>query len=189
MGFRVITKAMNLYAYQQLFFTTLEYGELRPVFQEAQSVVPLAQLHDYNVLLLAGIASPKQLLHDLTPQVGYVTPLIFADHHQFTHNDVKTINEAFSQLSEPRVIVTTEKDATRLQQVEGLSDLVRTNLFIIPINVCFMLEQGNTFNSYIINYVHKNSRNSILAQAKDDHKPHNRNHSGNGSRAISFRNY
>ena len=189
MGFRVITKAMNLYAYQQLFFTTLEYGELRPVFQEAQSVVPLSQLHDYNVLLLAGIASPKQLLHDLTPQVGYVTPLIFADHHQFTHHDVKNINEAFARLPEPRIIITTEKDATRLQLVEELSDLVRTNLFIIPINVCFMLEQGNTFNSYIINYVHKNSRNSILAQAKDDHKTHNRNHSGNGTRTISFRNY
>ena len=187
MGFRVITKAMNLYAYQQLFFTTLDYGELRPVFKDVQHVATLSQLKKHNVLLLTGIASPKQLLHDLSPQVGHVVPLTFADHHQFTHRDVATINGAFNQLPEPRVIITTEKDATRLQLAEGLSDLVRANLFLIPINVCFMLEQGNTFNSYIINYVHKNSRNCILAQAKDDHKSDNSNHSGNRPRTISFR--
>jgi len=189
MGFRVITKAMNLYAYQQLFFTTLDYGELHPVFADALHVPTLAELKEHNVLLLTGIASPKQLLHDLSPQVGHVTPLTFSDHHQFTHHDVTTINEVFNQLVEPRVIITTEKDATRLQQVEGLSDCVRANLFVIPINVCFMLEQGNTFNSYIINYVHKNSRNSILAQAEDDHKSDDSHHSGNRPRTISFRNY
>ena len=32
MEFRVLTKALNLYPYQKLFFTTLEYGDLQPLY-------------------------------------------------------------------------------------------------------------------------------------------------------------
>jgi len=192
MEYRVITKAMSLYPYQQLFFTTLEYGELKPVFsptKNAPSVATLSQLKDYHVLLLTGIASPEQLQHDLKPYAAELTPLSFPDHHQFKEKDVQLINDTFAALPSPRIIITTEKDATRLQQTEGLSSLVCANLFIIPIQVCFMLEQGNNFNSYIINYVHKNSRNSILVKTKDDHKPKDGDCAGNRTRTISFRNY
>ena len=189
MGYRVITKAMNLYPFQQLFFTTLEYGELKPVFAHAvPPVATLSQLKGYHILLLTGIASPEQLMHDLAPTTPDITPLTFPDHHEFNEKDVQLINDTFGALPSPRIIITTEKDATRLQATEGLSNLVRANLFIIPINVCFMLEQGNTFNSYIINYVHKNSRNSILVKAKDDNKSKNSHRTGDRSRTISFRN-
>ena len=189
MGYRVITKAMNLYPFQQLFFTTLEYGELKPVFAEAaKSATTMSQLKDYHIMLLTGIASPEQLEHDLAPLTSNITPLTFPDHHVFNEKDVQLINETFAALPSPRIIITTEKDATRLHETGGLSDLTRANLFIIPINVCFMLEQGNTFNSYIINYVHKNSRNSILVKAKDDNKSQDSHRAGNGSRTISFRN-
>ena len=188
MDYRVITKAMNLYPFQQLFFTTLEYGDMYPVFSEATVAPQLQELKDRHILVLTGIASPKQLLHDLTPITPHLTPLSFADHHVFNAKDVELINSTFAALPSPRIIITTEKDATRLQQAEGLSNEVKANIFVLPINVCFMLEQGNTFNSYIINYVHKNSRNSILVKAKDDNKPKNSNSTGDRSRTISLRN-
>ena len=59
MNFRVITKAMNLYPYQQLYFTTLEYDNLRPVFNNGKRVVTSQQLTELNVLLITGIASPR----------------------------------------------------------------------------------------------------------------------------------
>ena len=206
MDYRVITRAMNLYPFQQLYFTTLEYGDLRPVFKGGASAsasaaasvsaaasahVPcaatLSQLKDCHVLLLTGIASPQQLLHDLAPLTSNLTPLTFPDHHAFNEKDVSLINDTFAALPSPRIVITTEKDATRLQATEGLSDLLRANLFILPINVCFMLEQGETFNTYIINYVHKNSRNSILVKRKDDHKPKDSHRAGDRPRTISFR--
>ena len=190
MEYRVITKAMNLFPYQQLFFTTIEYEQqLRPVFNDVQNGKELQAVKGYNILLLMGIASPEQLMHDLSPLTPHITPLTFADHHQFNAKDVQLINDTFAALPSPRIIITTEKDAPRLCQTEGLSDFVRTNLFIIPISVCFMLEQGEVFNNHIINYVHKNSRNSILVKAKDDNKSHNSNRAGNRPRTISFRNY
>ena len=61
MEFRVITKAMGLYPYQQLYFSTHEYEAPRPVFPETAKPDKLAGLTDLkgkNILLLTGIASP-----------------------------------------------------------------------------------------------------------------------------------
>ena len=88
----------------------------------------------------------------------------------------------------PKVIITTEKDATRLLHVEGLSDEVKSSIYVLPVNIKFMLDQEEMFNEKIIGYVRKNSRNSILAKGKDDHKPKDSHRAGNRPRTISFRN-
>ena len=44
------------------------------------------------------------------------------------------------------------------------------------------------FNKTIIDYVRKNSRNSILAKAKDEHKSKDSYNTGNRTGTISFRN-
>ena len=38
MEYRVLTKQMNLYAFQQLYFTTLSYGKLRPLFNGGKEI-------------------------------------------------------------------------------------------------------------------------------------------------------
>ena len=197
MEFRVITKAMSLYPYQQLFFSTHEFEALRPVFSkkpkhlkktEAPEHMELSALADKNILLLTGIASPEQMLIDLKTYAKEVTPLAFSDHHNFKEKDVNRINEAFCALPSPKLIITTEKDETRLKEVEGLSDEVKKHLYALPIKIQILLDQENTFNQNIINYVRKNSRNSILAKKPDDHKPKDSNSSGDRPRTISFRN-
>lgn len=187
MEFRVITKAMNLYPFQRLFFTCLEYRNITPVFGSGeQSLDSIGK--DCHILLLTGIASPQQMIEDLSPRCPHITPLTFGDHHTFTSSDVARINNEFAALPHPKMIITTEKDATRLIAVEGLSEEVRGAMFALPVKIRFMLGQEESFNEKIIGYVRKNSRNSILAKTKDDHKSHNRHHSGDRPRTISFRN-
>lgn len=187
MDYRVLTKAMNLYPYQSLLFSTLQYGDLQPMFGgEPRQLSTLKS--DENVLLLTGIASPKQMILDLQPYTKNITSLSFGDHHRFTHKDYERINNTFESMPSPKVLVTTEKDAARIIGGEGLSENVRRNMYVLPIEIKFMLEQEELFNQKIISYVQKNSRNSILAKAKDDNKPKNSNHTGNGARTISFRN-
>ena len=188
MEFRVIVKAMNLYPYQQLYFTTLDYGELKPVFSGHHTRVSMTQLAEYHVLLLTGIASPEQIEHDLSPLVRHIQPLAFSDHHQFRAKDIQRINDTFAAMEGPKCIITTEKDVTRLQTVKGLSDEVRQNIYVLPVRIQFMQEQEDKFNQFIIGYVRKNSRNSILAKRKDDHKTNNSDSTGNRPRTISFRN-
>ena len=189
MEYRVITKAMNLFPYQHLYFSTLEYEPLRPVFPKEKRTALLSEVSGQNVLLLTGIASPRQLLEDLTPQARSITPLSFADHHDFKKRDIRRLNEAFESLPSPKCIVTTEKDTARLIGVEGLSEAVRQQLYLLPVRIRFMSDQDELFNQNIIDYVHKNSRNSILAQAKDDHKSQDSHRSGDRPRTISFRNH
>ena len=184
MEFRVLTKAMDLYPFQKLYFTSIDYDTPKGVFEEKQ--IELDKLQDYHVLLLTGIASPKQMEHDLKPMTKDITNLSFGDHHSFKGKDIDRINDAFESMPEPRIIITTEKDAVRLRETEGLYEKVKSNMYELPIKVSFMLDQQDNFNEKIISYVRKNSRNSILA--KDDNKSKDSYHSGNRSRTISFRN-
>ena len=186
MEFRVLTKAMDLFPYQELFFTTLEYEKLTPVFGDKANQLERIE-KNFNVLLLTGIASPEQIIHDLKVDRTKLTTLSFSDHHNFKSKDINKINDTFDEMPEPKIIVTTEKDAVRLKSTEGLSQSVQDHIYALPIRVKFMLEQEETFNEKIISYVRKNSRNSILVKAKNDHKSKNSDHSGNRSRTISFR--
>ena len=186
MEFRVLTKAMDLYPFQKLYFTSIDYDTPKGVFEEKQ--IGLDKLQDYHVLLLTGIASPKQMEHDLKPMTKDITNLSFGDHHSFKGKDIDRINDTFESMPEPRIIITTEKDAVRLRETDGLYEKVKSNMYELPIKVSFMLDQQDNFNEKIISYVRKNSRNSILAKRKDDHKSEDGNHSGNRSRTISFRN-
>lgn len=185
MEFRVLTKALDLYPYQELYFTTLEYGNLTPIF--GGDDVQLKSITGQHALLLTGIASPRQMEEDLKPYNLKITPLRYADHHRFKARDIERINQVFASLPEPRIIITTEKDAARLVEVEGLSQLVRKSIYALPVSIRFMLEGKENFNNKIISYVRKNSRNSILAKGKDDNKPKDSHHSGNRPRTISFR--
>ena len=186
MEFRVLTKAMDLYPFQKLYFTSIDYDTPKGVFEENQ--IELDKLQDYHVLLLTGIASPKQMEHDLKPMTKDITNLSFGDHHSFKGKDIDRINDTFESMPEPRIIITTEKDAVRLRETEGLYEKVKSNMYELPIKVSFMLDQQDNFNEKIISYVRKNSRNSILAKRKDDNKSKDSYHSGNRSRTISFRN-
>ena len=201
MEYRVLTKALELFPYQGLYFTTLEYDDPMPLFPKEidgytetpngelnfQFSIRDSELKSQNVLLLTGIASPQQMEEDLQPKCKTITPLTFGDHHAFKSKDIRRINEAFESLPKPRIILTTEKDAARLRHADGLSDDVRRNLYVQPVRISFMLEQEESFNTKILSYVQKNSRNSILAKDKDAVKTKDSNHSGERSRRISFR--
>ena len=191
MEYRVLTKAMDLFPYQSLFFTTFDHSPLQPVFKEASgpgTEHTLSSLSGYNILLITGIASPRQLQEELnqlltpnsqllTPNSQLLTPnsqlltLTFPDHHRFRSKDVRRINSQFEAMPQPRCIITTEKDATRLRDAEGLSDEVRRSMYALPVHVSFMLDQEQAFNDNITGYVRKNSRNSILAKSPEEHRP------------------
>jgi len=167
--FRVLTKALDLYPYQKLFFTTLEYDPLAPIYCGESR--PLSSLPaDGHILLLTGIASPRQMQEDLKPYAADITPMTFADHHRFTKKDIRRINDTFATMPEPKVVITTEKDNARLFGLEGLSEEVRHNIYRLPVRIKFMLEQGEQFDKFITDYIQKNSKNSILNKKKNEAK-------------------
>ncbi|MBR6120941.1 MAG: tetraacyldisaccharide 4'-kinase [Prevotella sp.] len=191
MDYRVITKAMDLFPYQHLYFTTLNYGKMYPLYNNIKGMRAIEQIGaDEHVLLLTGIASPKQLQIDLAPYASQLTTLTFPDHHNFRKKDIRRLNELFEKMPAPKCIITTEKDAARLKtNGNGLSEEVRKSIYALPVEVQFMQEQEASFNENIIGYIRKNSRNSILTKAKDGQKAKRDSHpSESNPRTISFRN-
>ena len=169
MEFRVLKRAMNPFPFQQLFFTTIKYNDLAAVFGDSRR--PITGITpDTHILLLTGIASPQQMIVDLQTVSKHITPLTFADHHRFTPADEERINSEFKALPSPKIIITTEKDSTRLQHTTMLSDEVRHSTFALTMEIKFLLEGEKVFNKKIIDYVRKNSKNSILAKRKNDNK-------------------
>ena len=175
MEFRVLTRAMDLYPYQNLFFTTLNYKKPKGIFSDKEMALTDIS-NDTSIMLLTGIASPQQMIVDLKPYGKQIVPLSFADHHNFSASDIEKINSKFAALPSPRIIITTEKDRSRLLTAEGLSEEVKGSIYALPIEVKFMLDGEKTFDEKIISYVRKNSRNSILAKRKEEkEKEKNRN--------------
>ena len=152
-GYRIIRKALNLKPFQHLFFSTFRYGHLRRLFTETpgqeEELTP-----DTHVLLLTGITSPQQMLMDLQRTTRHITPLSFPDHHKFTQQDVQRIEEAFTAMhGSKRLIITTEKDASRLQYVEILSPVIRRHLYVQPIEVEILCGQQEEFEQLIKDFV------------------------------------
>lgn len=187
MEYRVLTKALDLFPYQDLYFTTINYSAPRRVFGGEE--VKMEELAHCHVLLLSGIASPKNMEKDLEGKFASMKTLTFSDHHMFKRKDIARVNEAYNALPAPRAIITTEKDAVRLRAVEGLEEELKTHLLELPIKVDFMLGQEEAFNEKIISYVRKNSRDSILVKRKDDNKSKDGHHTGNRPGTISFRDH
>ena len=195
MEFRVLTKAMSLFPYQHLYFTTLTYDTPHPLCGAPPAT--LTDLAARNILLITGIASPRQMKEDLedirSRQPGAkddtLTTMTFPDHHAFSRKDIERINSTFKSMPEPKVIITTEKDAARLEEVEGLSDEVRQHIYVLPISIKFMQQgQEEKFRDFITGYVIKNSRNSILAKGKMEPKEHSGHQQpSNKPTTISFK--
>ncbi len=165
--FNIITKRLSLYAYQELYFSRFRYGMLQPLFPEnSNSRKTLSSLkEDEQVLLVTGIASPISLVKEVEFYSSHVSLLAFDDHHDFTAKDLQQIKEQFLNLeSSNRLIITTEKDATRLQSHPALEETLKPYIYVLPIDIEILQNQQQIFNQNIIGYVRTNSRNRSLSE-------------------------
>lgn len=151
---------------QQLYFTTLAYGRLQPLFT-AEPEKRLEEIRkDEHILLVTGIASPAAIIDKLSAYTQFITPLTFPDHHDFDATDMKRITEAFKKLpAGRRFIVTTEKDAARLIAHPLLDEALKPSIYVLPVEVAFLNKEEHLFNQNIIEYVRKNSRNSSFSKS------------------------
>lgn len=66
--------------------------------------------------MVTGIASPEPLVEKLEHKTYNLYTKFFSDHHNFSKSDIKSIIEMVKSVEDDnKVIVTTEKDAVRLE--------------------------------------------------------------------------
>jgi tetraacyldisaccharide 4'-kinase len=161
--FKIISKQLDLFPFQKLYFSTFQYGKLTPVFKNLeQTERALSSIQaDEQILLLTGIASPLTLVNELHNYTSHVDYLAFDDHHDFSAKDMELLHERFNQIkAEKKIIVTTEKDAARLLHHPALKNELKSYLYALPIEVKILQNQEKKFNQNIIGYVRENKKNS-----------------------------
>ncbi len=153
---RIIKKELNLFPYQNLFFTTIKYGKLVKLGHTKKINID----NNFSVLMLTGIAKSKHLKTHLNISFKEVFISKFRDHHSYTESDISNIINQFNNINNPnKIIVTTLKDAVRLKDNSIFAELSKLPIYYQAIEVGFLNEENEKeFNKLILKYVRNAKR-------------------------------
>lgn len=171
---RLLEKRLKRYAYQRVFFTSLQYSNVFPVFSNNITSLSIEKIQDAQpeIIAISGIAQNKQFLekiHELTSNTVHVFE--FPDHYNYSAKDLHEIIELFINLkSKHRLIITTEKDATKIRSFNELDDEIKKNIYYLPVSVIFIEDGKEAFDTQIINYIRNNRPGNILQTSKINKK-------------------
>lgn len=137
--------------HQQVFFTTIQYQQPYDFFSREQ-----VNLAGKNIILVCCIAQPEPLVQYLKSMAADVHVLSYIDHHYFSSADIEEIKAAYNNWDvDNKIIITTEKDAARLQlHTDKLNDTNR-QLAVLPIAVSVLFNRENDFHHVVLSYVEK----------------------------------
>jgi len=152
----IFAKNMNRLPFQAVYFTNFKYGKLTKVFSQAQDIPEIdSQTH---ILLLTGIANTT-ILEDYVKNnfSENITHIKFKDHHNFRKKDIAKITDSFNAIKGKKLILTTEKDSVRLEELDFGLELKKC-MYFLPVQVNFISEEeGQKFNAQILKYVTENT--------------------------------
>ena len=114
-----VFKRLNIKNHQKLFFSSIVYDDHIKSFDNTKSI---DYLKNKKFTLVTGIANAEPLLNYLDVLGLHYEHLEFPDHHKFTKNQLRLI-------SSKTIVLTTEKDFTRLNSVKNNS------IYYIPIKI------------------------------------------------------
>lgn len=122
---------------QTVLFSKIKYASIVKGTKEFD----VQHLTKEKIIVVTGIANPKPLTDYLTELGVEFEHMRYADHHNFSVNEIKDIHEK----SINHKILTTEKDYVRLQEEV-------TNLYYLPIETAF-LNKKQVFDSLVLKYI------------------------------------
>jgi len=158
---RIIAKDLEIRPYQNLYFSRIIYGSLIPAFPSDVVSQSVELAGGVTVILITGIANPAPFREYLKHKSFEIHELNFPDHHQFTPRDISRITDKYSEIHSKgiKIFITTEKDMLRFHDLESVPELIRQNMYYIPIKISFLNNFGQEFDRKILNYVKENKSN------------------------------
>ncbi len=122
-------KNLKLDKHQQLLFSKIEYMEPQPIFPESDN----RYLYSKFATCFSGIANDALFKSQISTKFKLISTLKYADHHKFSHSDIREIGE-MAKKHPQAIILTTEKDTQRILSLDIPLEL-KFKLFYIPIQV------------------------------------------------------
>ena len=157
-----IKKRIRPFKHQSLFFSYLSYGNLISLTSADEK--PLTVITSQtSVFLLTGIANPDPLLKKVKSLTEHVIHYDYPDHHTFSSKNIIKLAEEFnSSAFAEKLILTTEKDAQRLQLPELLALLKDLPVYFLPVTARFHQPDEERFNKLIELYVTRDIQHNSL---------------------------
>ncbi|MBK9109392.1 MAG: tetraacyldisaccharide 4'-kinase [Saprospiraceae bacterium] len=142
-------KELRLHPQQALFFSKIEYGVPYDIFNPEK----IFKLNPgLDITLISAIAQSSYLEDYLNDRVANVNSINFEDHHYFTEMELRGLVEKYQKVSHSnKMILTTEKDATRLKLFQTFFQKNQFDVYAIPIEVKFYNQES--FDLYIRNFL------------------------------------
>jgi tetraacyldisaccharide 4'-kinase len=134
--------------HQKVFFTYYDYPRAPYYIFGGSQTAPLND--KFDVLLVCAIARTDYLVSSLNERVNSVRVMEFADHHFFSNADIGQVKRVFDTMdSAQKIIITTEKDAVRLQLHADFMIKEQMPIFALPAKVTFHFNEGKIFDELI----------------------------------------
>jgi tetraacyldisaccharide 4'-kinase len=150
---RIISK-IKPQSYQYVFFSHYQYYPVYQIFEKSHAFTNENQT---EVLMVSGIANPSGMYDYLQTKYKAVYQRNFNDHHHFDLNDIESIIASFKNINaENKILVTTEKDATRLAPFASEFSKNGIPVYCLPIKVNFAPEERERFHKAIFLYLEHN---------------------------------
>lgn len=155
---QAIEERLNRSNLKALFFSYLEYGNLIPL-NENSPVRPLNSLNDTSrIILLTGIANALPLLEELRSHGAALIHHEYPDHHQFNAKNITKLVQSFQALDQgDNLIISTEKDAQRLNLAGIREQLISLPVYYLPVEAEFQEADKTLFNKLIEEYASKSA--------------------------------
>ncbi len=136
--------------HQNIYFSKYRYHSPYHIFNGSRIT-----LNNYDTaILVTAIASIDYLMEYIDSQVPTVSSFTFEDHHYFSPHEVSNIAATYNELKDQKaVIITTEKDATRLGLHYEYLIKYNIDIYVLPIQVAFLHDDSETFDREIQDYL------------------------------------
>ncbi len=144
-------------AHQRLFFSSLIYQKMYPLFSkdgyENKAVSSFS-----SSLLVCGIADPIPLEQHLSGQISHLNTLFFKDHHRFNTSDLSHIKQKWEAMRNETtdahpIIITTEKDAVRLEEHKSWIQEHKLPIWVLAVQVQFLSKNSSSFDQHMIEHI------------------------------------
>lgn len=137
----------------KMFFTTIVYDPIVPLF----SGTDIRYIFSKKAILFTGVARGNHLYRHLSDTYKVVGNLAYPDHHKYNSADFRRL-ENLAAKEPTAVVVTTEKDAQRVLDLNCLSRDMQKRLFYNPIKVGFFSEkEKERFAALLLSVLSRNS--------------------------------
>lgn len=146
---------------QPILYSAYRYGQL----VNLETGEPTEVDHRSQVLIVTGIADPAVLQNYVQTHYRLLDAICFADHHHFTNKDIQRMQKSLDNINVDgyctnhsglqAVIITTEKDASRLIDHPAVTAELRKRIYYLPTEVYFLQNHEKKFDKIVLDYVNK----------------------------------